>query len=236
MSSIKHAVISAAGLGSRLGLNQPKCLVKVGDKRIIDYQLELLQDIEDVRIVVGFMEDRVINHVKKIRPDVIFVRNPRYAQTSTLQSIYLAVQRLRDPFIILDGDVIINPHSFDQFLTHCESLDPLLAVSRANTDEAVYVSHVENSGTIGSTLSFQRLPKTEYEWTGVALLTPEMIENKNIYVYEALKKYLPMKSVMIECVEIDTQNDLSRAEGILAHGWIEVLNKMKQSEEIQRSW
>ena len=48
MSPIKHAIVSAAGIGSRLGLNTPKCLVRVGGLRIIDYQLELLRDVEDV--------------------------------------------------------------------------------------------------------------------------------------------------------------------------------------------
>ena len=32
----KHAVILAAGLGSRLGLNIPKCLVEIDGKKIIE--------------------------------------------------------------------------------------------------------------------------------------------------------------------------------------------------------
>lgn len=84
MPTPKHAVISAAGLGSRLELNMPKCLVEIGGRKVIDYQLDLLREIEDLRIVVGFMEEAVISHVREIRNDVLFVRNPDYRTTSTL--------------------------------------------------------------------------------------------------------------------------------------------------------
>ena len=57
MSFIKHAIISAAGMGTRLGLNTPKCLLKFNGVSIIEHQLDLLRDVEDVRVVVGFMEE-----------------------------------------------------------------------------------------------------------------------------------------------------------------------------------
>ena len=78
MSSIKNAIISAAGMGTRLGLNIPKCLLKFNGISIIEHQLKLLKDIESVRVVVGFMEEDVIKTVKFFRNDVIFVRNPDY--------------------------------------------------------------------------------------------------------------------------------------------------------------
>ena len=81
MSIIKHAVISAAGMGTRLGLNMPKCLLQFSGVSIIKHQLELLKDIEDIRVVVGFMEEDVINVVKSIRNDAVFVRNPHYQDT-----------------------------------------------------------------------------------------------------------------------------------------------------------
>ena len=57
MMKIKHAVICAAGLGSRLGKNMPKTLVNITeDKKIIDHQLELVEEIElpDVRPIINF--------------------------------------------------------------------------------------------------------------------------------------------------------------------------------------
>lgn len=111
MSFIKHAVICAAGMGTRLGMNMPKCLVKIGDKAIIEYQLELLKDVEDIRIVVGFMEEKVIEHVLKIRNDVIFVRNSRYQITTNAYSLSLGSKHLREPYIMLDGDLLIEKNN-----------------------------------------------------------------------------------------------------------------------------
>src|SRR4051812_44980275 len=101
MSIIKHAVITAAGIGSRLGMNLPKCLVAVAGKSIIDYQLALLKEVEDIRIVVGFMQEQVIEHVKALRPDAIFVCNHQYASTTTLQSLFLGAKGLTEPFLAL---------------------------------------------------------------------------------------------------------------------------------------
>ncbi|VFS90048.1 putative sugar nucleotidyltransferase [Pseudomonas aeruginosa] len=53
MSPIEHAVISAAGIGSRLGLNKPKCLVEVGGKTLLAQHLERLAEIPNVWVVVG---------------------------------------------------------------------------------------------------------------------------------------------------------------------------------------
>ena len=92
MSSIKHAIISAAGMGTRLGLNAPKCLLQFNGISIIQHQLDLLKDIEDVRIVVGFMEESVVKTVKAIRSDVVFVRNPFYQTTSNNYSISLGTK------------------------------------------------------------------------------------------------------------------------------------------------
>lgn len=54
------AIILAAGEARRLGPvaeNKPKCLLKIGQKRIIDYQIQALVEakIEDLAIVVGLI-------------------------------------------------------------------------------------------------------------------------------------------------------------------------------------
>ncbi len=214
MQTIKHVIISAAGIGSRLGINIPKCLVTVGGKKIIDYQLDNLQDIDDVRVVVGFQEEKVIEHVSKVRSNAIFVRNPLYSDTSTLQSIFLGAKYLNEPILVLDGDVILEKESFRDFLKVCQIDVPVIAVTPSGTEDAVFVqTHVNDNGDL-LVDGFQREPKTNFEWTGIAYLKPEQIEYKNIFVYEALKKHVPLYASIIKCFEIDTQADLLRANTI----------------------
>lgn len=112
----KNAIILAAGLGSRLGMDTPKCLIEIHDKKLIDYQLDLLKNFDDVRVVVGFKEELVMDYISKKRPDCIFVRNPEYATTTNSCSAKLAAKHLKTPYIIIDGDIHISKTTFDDFL------------------------------------------------------------------------------------------------------------------------
>ena len=214
MQTIKHAIISAAGIGSRLELDIPKCLVTVAGRKIIDYQLENLKEIDDIRVVVGFYEEKVIEHVSKIRSDAIFVRNPLYSNTSTLQSLYLSAKYLNEPILTLDGDIILEKESFRGFLNICQNAVPVVAITPSGTEDAVFVNtHLDNNGDLFVD-SFQREPRTEYEWTGIAYMKQKQIKYKNIFVYQALERYVPLRASIIRCFEIDTQSDLIRANRI----------------------
>jgi choline kinase len=208
MPRVKHAVVSCAGLGSRLGLNSAKCLVTVGGRRIIDYILPLLAPIEDVRIVVGFQEQEVMEHVSKIRSDVVFVRNSCFSSTSNSFSVNLASHDLREPFIIVDGDMIIDPASFRCFLESAGRGESLVGITRAKTDEAVFVT-LDDAGYVQR---FQRQPRTPFEWCGVAYLNGIQIARDAKFVFDELCRYLPLRSHELQCVEIDTPDDLKLAQ------------------------
>ena len=208
MSRVRHAIVSCAGLGSRLGLNSAKCLVNVDGKRIIDYILPLLAKIEDVRIVVGFQEAEVMEYVSRMRPDAVFVRNPSFASTSNSYSVNLASHDLHEPFMIVDGDMIIEPASFRSFLFAAEDGETLVGVARSKTDEAVFVT-LDESGYVRQ---FQRSPRTSFEWCGVACLSGIQIERSAKFVFDEIAKYLPLRSHELECVEIDTPEDLKMAQ------------------------
>lgn len=213
MPSPQHAVITAAGLGSRLGMNRPKCLVSVAGKSIIEHQLELLRDIEDVRIVVGFQRAEVIAHVRRIRDDVTFVCNHRYADTSVLHSVFLGCQGLKEPFIALDGDVILDASSFERFSKQCERGAPLTAICKATSTDPVYAT-VDPIGADGSTTlrSLQREPGSAWEWPGLTFMPPSMVDDRATYVYQQVQLYLPLPAIELKCWEVDTPEDLARVE------------------------
>lgn len=206
MQYIRHAVISAAGLGSRLGVDMPKCLLDICGKKLIEHQLELLKDIPDVRIVVGFKEKEVIQHVCAARKDVLFVRNPQYASTSNSYSINLASRDLKAPFLIVDGDLIVDPSSFREFLGACVKGEDLIGVSKAKTEEAVFV---HTDGDMINEFSFEK--KADLEWCGIACLANIKIPADGGYVFKEIEKFLPLKAKEISCFEIDTPEDLAMA-------------------------
>jgi len=211
MLPVKHVVISAAGIGSRLELNMPKCLVDIGGKKIIDYQLHLLRNIPNIRIVVGFMEDEVINYIRKIRKDVIFVRNPDYRTTSNSYSLHLATADLKEPFLSIDGDLIIDPCSFDSFLRKCGQDKSIVGITKVKTEEAVF-AHLDDT----KIAKFSFTEPAEYEWAGIAYLHNIKIQKNTGFVFKEIEKYLPLEAKEIYCHEVDTPEDLRNAIGALS--------------------
>lgn len=214
MSTVKHAVIAAAGLGTRMGRGRPKCLENVRGRPIIDYQLELLGDVEDLRIVVGFQELKVMNYVRRIRPDVVFVRNANFRKTTTLQSYWLGVQGLTEPCLIMDADIVFEPLSFHAFVSACHDGRSRIGVTRARTDDAVFVRTVD-AGSEQMVVGFDREHTEEFEWANIAFLRPEQVANRPSYVYEHLDEQLPLQATVIDAYEVDTPNDLFRVEQLI---------------------
>jgi len=97
-------IILAAGEGKRLrpytsGI--PKCMVKVGGKPLIEYQIDVLKrsGINDIIIVKG-------HHANKIEIDgtKTFI-NERYQETNMVFSLFCAESELNDDIIISYGDI-----------------------------------------------------------------------------------------------------------------------------------
>ena len=57
MTVSKTVIISCAGMGKRLGLDTSKCLVDVAGESLIMRNLRMLDDVDDVRVVVGFSRE-----------------------------------------------------------------------------------------------------------------------------------------------------------------------------------
>lgn len=216
MSIIKHAVICAAGMGTRLGMNMPKCLVKVGDKTIIQHQLELLKEVKDIRIVVGFMEERVIDHVLEIRRDVTFIRNINYQSTTNAYSLFLGAQYLNEAYLMLDGDLLIEREQYKSFIQSIKQDKLLVGATPSKTEEAVFINL---DSKLQQCISFDRNFDTGYEWSGIAYIPKSVnILSSGQFVYQELEKYLPCKVHVLECYEIDTPKDLSIAHAMFKNG------------------
>ncbi|MCB1924836.1 MAG: NTP transferase domain-containing protein [Gammaproteobacteria bacterium] len=202
--NIEHAVISAAGLGSRLGLDIPKCLVELEGHSLIYYLLQLLKDVRDVRIVVGFKEQEVIDYVRAIRRDVTFVRNPNYAHSSNAYSLHLATRHLDAPFLSIDGDMYVEPESFVRFVDACANHRNLIGISKSFTEEAVFVELDQHQ----MIQHFRRDPPGAYEWCGIAYFSDLVVSPGAKFVYNEIENMLPVAAEIVDVFEIDTPQDL----------------------------
>ncbi|MDP2101891.1 MAG: NTP transferase domain-containing protein [Methylotenera sp.] len=207
MSHVKHAVIAAAGLGSRLGMGKPKCLIEIGGMTILEHQLKLLDHIEDLRVVVGFEEDLVIDLIRQLRPETIIVRNPGYRATTTLHSYAMGASYLNDDCLFLDGDILFQQSSLDSFIQACRPDITLVGITPAKTKDAVFV-HLNQSKQI---TSFSRSDKSNYEWANIVWIKPKLFHRASTAVYERLAEYLPLDTKEVNSNEIDTKEDMDNA-------------------------
>ncbi|QLA68417.1 NTP transferase domain-containing protein [Enterobacter pasteurii] len=208
MSSVKHAIIAAAGVGSRLGLGKTKCLLEINRRPLIAYLLKLLDDVEDVRIVIGFQEQEVIETVLRYRRDVTFVRNPEYLSTSTLTSYWLGCQGIEENCLFMDADIIFDPDDFIRFKEFCAGShqDNILGITRAKTHDAVYVSLYDNRVN-----HFSREENTPFEWANLCFIDPRLLAPFGDSVFQQLEQYLPLTAREIISFEIDTKGDMELA-------------------------
>ncbi len=211
MPVVDHVIIAAAGMATRLGLGRPKCLVEFGGIPLIVRTLRLLATVRDVRIVTGFGEREIIDTVVRERKDAVFVRNPAYRSTTTLNSYVLGAKCLQKPCLFLDADILFEQKSFEKMLRRCAgSVDPVIGITKAKTTDAVFVSLDSESNIT----SFSRTKHTDYEWANVAWLQPEMLDDKRSAVFEHLMPQLPLPAHVIESYEIDTPDDLVLARDV----------------------
>ncbi|MCI0182702.1 NTP transferase domain-containing protein [Sulfoacidibacillus ferrooxidans] len=116
MTTHATAIILAAGLSSRLRPltdETPKCLLPMGDRTILDWQLYALTSIgiEDIVIVVGYKQELVRAQLQEKWPQlrVTYVVNEDYATTNTLFSLAMAFAQVPErDFYYLNADVVFH--------------------------------------------------------------------------------------------------------------------------------
>ena len=107
------AFILAAGVSRRLyphTYDIPKCLLEVGGKPIIHYQLDALKNLGviDITMIVGYHREMLMMNVEKNFPDLNFnfVINHHYFETNTAYSIHIGRDKLDSQVLLMNADVI----------------------------------------------------------------------------------------------------------------------------------
>jgi len=105
-----RAIILAAGAGTRLRPltdDCPKCLVPIGGRSLIDYQLEALHSVgvDDVVLVVGCKSDQVRAHCgDRVR----YIENADYLTTNSIYSLYLAAGEFDTDAFLFNCDILFH--------------------------------------------------------------------------------------------------------------------------------
>lgn len=206
MDFSRTIIISCAGMGNRLGMETTKALLEIDGKPLIIHTLQQLGHEPDIRIVVGYQADKVIDVVKDFRSDVVFVFNHNYMNTGTGDSVLLAARHSNDYILSIDGDLLVHPDDMRSILechnefvggNPIESDDPWFLQTYID-DEIEFVSAF--SKCMG-----------QYEWNGITQIKSKKMLKGTGHVFHLIEPHLPMEFKLIRTREIDTPNDYERA-------------------------
>ena len=206
MQVSRTVIISCAGMGNRLGLGTTKALVEVEGKPLIMHHLEKLKDESDIRVVVGYQAEKVINVVRKYRKDVVFVFNHNYRETGTGASVALASQYANEYILSLEGDLIIHPDDMKKIL-ECDH--EFVSGGIPDTDEPWMLQTYKDDGKEFVSAFSKNIGN--YEWNGITQMKSAKIKNGQGHVFQLIEPYLPIPFLELRTREIDTVNDYERA-------------------------
>ena len=207
-------VISCAGMGTRLGLGCTKALVEIEGKTIIERQLEILKEYDDIRIVVGYQAEKVIELVNTCRKDVLFVFNHDYRNTGTGASLSLGSKYAKEYVVALDGDLLVHP---DDLIATIEHDGPCIGGTSPSTDNP-WTMPTEKINNVENVMGFSR-EYGEYEWTGLAKIKSEDLKPGKGHVFQIIEPMLPIPMIYVRTKEIDTVDDYERAVKWIQNGY-----------------
>lgn len=152
------ALILNSGMGSRMGVltsEHPKCMTEVSSRdTILSRQLRQIAQagIEEVVMTTGLFDSVLVDYCRSLELPLhyTFVKNPVYADTNYIYSIYCARETLRDDDIVLmHGDLVFENSVFDAVLesdVSCMTVSSTLPLPQKDFKAVIQGGHITRVG------------------------------------------------------------------------------------------
>lgn len=204
-------IICCAGMGTRLGIGTTKALMHIDGKPLIIHQLEALKDYSDVRVVVGYQANKVIEIVNSYRKDIMFAFNNDFKTTGPATSLRKGMLNSKEYVLSIDGDILVNPEDFRKLLS---ADGEYLAISKRHSEEPILVEVEDNEA-----IHFSQ--KGNFEWPGIVKLKADKVLNNQEHTFDIIEELLPIKTLMVRSRDIDTPEDYENALEWVKNGYKE---------------
>lgn len=217
-------IILAAGLGSRLGKNNPKgLLVLPNQETILGRQVRLMKAaaINRVIIVVGFKHELIREQI----PGVEFQLNERYRETNTAKSLLLGMKDINDDILWMNGDVVCDEEIVRSIAARLENT---ILVNKARCGEEEVKYRADENGII--TEISKQVVNGHGEALGINLVAQDTVDElrtaldktgDNDYFEHAIQAMVTGGAAFREldigdrnCIEIDFDEDWRMANSI----------------------
>lgn len=135
-----------------LTLNTPKCLLKVGERSLLQRSMDALvqNGIKDFVIVTGYLHEMIETFVREQYGDTIdvtFIQNEVYETTNNIYSLWLARPEAEgEDILLLDSDLLYDQRIVSQVLA-CDA-DNVLTLIRHELGEEEMKVVTDSTGAI----------------------------------------------------------------------------------------
>lgn len=234
------AIILAAGMASRLRpltLDTPKCLLKVGERCLLQRSIEALRNngINDFVIVTGYLHEKIENFVAQqygSSINVKFIYNDVYETTNNIYSLWLARPEADgQEILLLDSDLLYDPQIIDRvLLQNADNILTLICHPLGEEEMKVVVDAQGNITEInktcnpdsaaGESLGIEKMGK-DYTQALYKTLEPMMLSEglQNVFYEKAFERLITQGhtyqvlnvSDLFSC-ELDTVEDFETAK------------------------
>lgn len=234
------AIILAAGMASRLRpltLNTPKCLLKVGERCLLQRSMDALisNGIREFVIVTGYLHEQIEDFVKEQysqNVSVKFIHNDVYDSTNNIYSLWLARPEAENQeILLLDSDLLYDPQIVSRVLA--TSADNVLTLichdlgeeeMKVVTDAQGHITEINKTcnpaSAAGESLGIEKMG-CAYTQALYQLLDPMMNQEglQNVFYEKAFERLIAMGhtyqvlnvSDLFSC-ELDTVEDFETAK------------------------
>lgn len=112
-----RAVIMAGGKGTRIASitndEIPKPMLKIGDKPILEHQINCLKKsgIIKIVIIVGHLGEKIVNYFgdgKRFGVEISYIKEEEKKPLGTAGSLFFLKDRIREDFVLVFGDVFFD--------------------------------------------------------------------------------------------------------------------------------
>jgi choline kinase len=130
-------VILAAGMAKRLRPltdTKPKCLLKVGNRTLLERTVRAMQQagIKEFVVVTGYRGEMIREFLENLdyldKPTFTFLHNTDYEHNNNIYSLWMAGEVVRGKdFLLMDSDILCDPAAV---LAIAQQQEPALALNR----------------------------------------------------------------------------------------------------------
>ena len=236
-------VILAAGMAKRLRPltdTKPKCLLKVGNRTLLERTVRAMQQagIKEFVVVTGYRGEMIREFLENLdyleKPTFTFLHNTDYEHNNNIYSLWMAGEVVRGKdFLLMDSDILCDPAAV---VAIAQQQEPALALNRhACGEEEIkvivdadnYITEINKTcnpaDAIGESVGIEKMT-AEYSEAIYKELDQMIVKEGliDIFYERAFERLIPqghtfkvVDTTNYFSYELDTPEDFQRAQELI---------------------